>query len=84
MQRLTKLVDFRRLDRVFQGQYLPCLDTNYKNKDLGNKYIKQIHKQRFGKITTTVVLDKDEFFYRDNNNNNNNNNNKKISLLVHS
>ena len=40
------------------------------------------HKQRFGKIATTVVLDKDEFFYNDNNNNNNNNN-KKISL-VHS
>ena len=39
----------RWLDTVFQGQYLPSLSINYVaiNKD-------------FGKIATTVVLDKDE------------------------
>ena len=40
----------RWLDIVFQGQYLPRLSV-----------IKLCrHKQRFGKIDTTVVLDKDE------------------------
>ena len=37
---------FRWLDTVFQGQYVPSLSIN--------------HKQSFGKITTTVVSDKDE------------------------
>ena len=38
----------RWLDRVFQGQYLPSLYINYL----------AIIKQRFGKITTTAVLDR--------------------------
>ena len=38
------------LDTVFQSQYLPSLSINYRRR----------HKQTFGKIATTVVLDKDE------------------------
>ena len=38
------------LDTVFQGQYLPSLSINYGRG----------HKQTFGKIATTVVLDKGE------------------------
>ena len=39
----------RWLDGVFQGQYLPSLRINY-----------IVIKERFGKITTTAVLDKEE------------------------
>ena len=39
----------RWLDTVLQGQYLPSLSINY-----------VAIKQSFGKIATTVVLDKDE------------------------
>ena len=38
------------LDTVFQSQYLPSLSINYRRR----------HKQTFGKIAITVVLDKDE------------------------
>ena len=39
------------LDTVFQGEYLPSLKINYV----------AINK-RFGKIATTIVLDRDESF----------------------
>ena len=40
----------RWLVTVFRGQYLPSLSINFLRR----------HKQRFGEIATTVVLDKDE------------------------
>ena len=39
----------RWLDTIVQGQYLPKFENKLRR-----------HKQRFGKIATTVVLDKDE------------------------
>ena len=39
----------RWFDTVLQGQYLPKFENKLRR-----------HKQRFGKIATTVVLDKDE------------------------
>ena len=50
-QRTTRWdCSFRWLDTVFHGQYLPSLKLNKLRR----------HKQRFEKIATTVVLDKDE------------------------
>ena len=47
-------VSLRWLDTVFQGQYLPISALLKLHR----------HKQRFGKIATTVVLDKDENLLR--------------------
>ena len=44
------ICSFRWLDTVFHGQYLTSLKLNKLRR----------HKQRFEKIATTVVLDKDE------------------------
>ena len=50
-QRTTRWdCSFRWLDTIFHGQYLPSLKLNKLRR----------HKQRFEKIATTVVLDKDE------------------------
>ena len=45
MQRSTKLVDFRWLDRVFQGQYLPSLSDVAINKDF-EKLPPQLHEKK--------------------------------------